>query len=232
MEGLPEVKNDQLVGKNRNRCNHKKWMSLIESHGVRDLRLGLPPLEILNRVFSDLRLYLGSDGNPGESPPGGQHGGGVSGLPPSTSGQFLKKNIKLRSNMSRPKIAKQRRRELLLLDHKHFWNFLFQQVRSGQNLPGLTKVLNISYNAVTRRINTSVRLRKRYEKARQMQLARIGQNWVQTEEEIMLDIQEAGAALRAFKEWMASQDPREESSEEEDDRFQDLRERMNSKKSS
>ena len=130
-------------------------------------------------------------------------------------------------------IAQRRRLTKILFDSPKFWNFLFQQVRSGQNLPGLTKVLNISYNAVTRRINTSVRLRKRYEKARQMQLARIGQNWVQTEEEIMLDIQEAGAALRAFKEWMASQDPREESSEEEeDDRFQDLRERMNSKKSS
>ena len=49
----------------------------------------------------------------------------------------------------------------------------------------------------------------------------------------MLDIQEAGTALRAFKKWMASQDPRKESTEEEeDDRFQDLRERMNSKKSS
>ena len=133
----------------------------------------------------------------------------------------------------RPVIRINRQREQILLNHSQFWNFVFKSIRAGQNLPGLTKVLNISYNAVTRRINTSVRLRKRYEKARQMQLARIGQNWVQTEEEIMLDIQEAGAALRAFKEWMASQDPREESSEEEeDDRFQDLRERMNSKKSS
>ena len=56
---------------------------------------------------------------------------------------------------------------------------------------------------------------------------------MQTEEEIMRDIQKAGTALSAFKEWMASQDPREETSEEEEnDRFQDLRERMNSKKSS
>ena len=101
--------------------------------------------------------------------------------------------------MSRPIISQRRERERLLLGHPQFWNFVFQSIRSGQNLPALCNVLKLSYNGVMRRINSSSRLRKRYARARTTQLSGIQTKWEHREAKIMRDHFEIGSIRRIYR---------------------------------
>ena len=99
-------------------------------------------------------------------------------------------------------IAKNRRRTKLILNTRKFWNFLFLQIRSGQNLPGICKVLNVSYNATIKQINSSISLRKRYEKAKSKQDKRIKHKWSVIESTILSDHREAEKTLIRFHNWL------------------------------
>ena len=92
----------------------------------------------------------------------------------------------------RHKISQRRRRTKLLLNSPRFWNFLFQQIRSGQNLPALCQTLDLSYNAVTRKINSTPTLRRRFTKARSMQHSRIRNKWIKVEQKILEEHFDAG----------------------------------------
>ena len=101
----------------------------------------------------------------------------------------------------RHKISQRRRRTKLLLNSAFFWNFLFQQIRSGQNLPALCQTLDASYNAVTRKINSTPTLQRRYTKARSMQHSRIRNKWAKVEQLILEDHFDAGKSAAEFRRW-------------------------------
>ena len=108
-------------------------------------------------------------------------------------------------------IAQRRRRTKLLLNSAFFWNFLFQQIRSGQNLPALCQTLDLSYNAITRKINSTPTLRRRFTKARSVQHARIRKKWTRIEQQILEDHMDAGKSALEFRKWMeALEDPKPE----------------------
>ncbi len=128
----------------------------------------------------------------------------------------------------RHKISQRRRRTKLLLNSAFFWNFLFQQIRSGQNLPALCQTLDLSYNAITRKINSTSTLRRRYLKARSAQLSRIQKKWIGVEQEILEEHFEAGKSAAEFRRWQeALEDPKPGNQQDEPGApFRDLRERM------
>ena len=102
----------------------------------------------------------------------------------------------------RHKISQRRRRTKLLLNSPKFWNFLFQQIRSGQNLPALCQTLDLSYNAVTRKINSTPTLQRRYTKARSMQHSRIRNKWTRIEQLILEEYFDAGKSAVEFRKWL------------------------------
>ena len=128
----------------------------------------------------------------------------------------------------RHKISQRRRRTKLLLNSPKFWNFLFQQIRSGQNLPALCQTLDLSYNAVTRKINSTPTLRRRFTKARSMQHSRIQEKWTTVEQEILEEHFDAGKSAVEFLKWLdAMEDPKTENQQDgSEDPFQDLEVRM------
>ena len=89
-----------------------------------------------------------------------------------------------------------RRREKLLLAHPMYWKFVFRSIRSGQNLPGLCKVLGVGYNATIGRINASKVLRKRYQKAKLSQEHGLEKKWFDVESEILEDIRKGEPELQ------------------------------------
>ena len=128
----------------------------------------------------------------------------------------------------RHKISQRRRRTKLLLNSAFFWNFLFQQIRSGQNLPALCQTLDLSYNAVTRKINSTPTLRRRFTKARSAQLSQIWKKWTRVEKEILEDHFDAGKSAVELQKWQeALEDPKPGNQQDEPgEPFRDLRERM------
>ena len=111
----------------------------------------------------------------------------------------------------RHKISQRRRRTKLLLNSAFFWNFLFQQIRSGQNLPALCQTLDLTYNAVTRKINSTPTLRRRFTKARSMQHSRIRNKWIKVEQKILEEHFDAGKSTVKFRKWLeAMEDPKPE----------------------
>ena len=122
-------------------------------------------------------------------------------------------------------IAQRRRRTKLLLNSAFFWNFLFQQIRSGQNLPALCQTLDLSYNAVTRKINSTPTLQRRYTKARSMQHSRIRNKWTRIEQQILEDYFDAGKSTVEFRKWQEALDPKPENQKDgSEGPVQDLRE--------
>ena len=89
------------------------------------------------------------------------------------------------------KISARKRREKLMLSHPMFWNFVFRSIRQGQNLPGISKVMDVGYNAIMGRINTSDSLRKRYHKAKFRQEDSLENKWFDIETEIMAEIRQS-----------------------------------------
>ena len=128
----------------------------------------------------------------------------------------------------RHKISQRRRRTKLLLNSPRFWNFLFQQIRSGQNLPALCQTLDLSYNAVTRKINSTPTLRQRFTKARSMQHSRIRNKWTKVEQLILEEHLDAGKSAVEFRKWLeALYDYKTgDLKDGSEDLFQDLRELM------
>ena len=96
-----------------------------------------------------------------------------------------------------------RRREKLLLGHPMYWKFVFRSIRSGQNLPGICKVLGVGYNATIGRINASKVLRKRYQKAKFSQEHGLEKKWFDAESEILEEIKKGEQSLFDYRQWLS-----------------------------
>ena len=130
---------------------------------------------------------------------------------------------------SRPVIRANRRREQILLSHPQFWSFVFKSIRAGQNMPGLCKVLGVSYHATMARIRASKPLMGRFLKAKTTQLTGIEKKWRITKNRILSDIREGEQSLANFQRWV---DENEEEEPEPKDPFWDLRGQVEIKKKS
>ena len=104
---------------------------------------------------------------------------------------------------SRPVTRKNRLREQLLLNHPQFWSFVFKSIRAGQNLPGLCKVLGVSYNTTMARIRASRPLRGRYLKAKTTQVTGLEKKWLTAKNNILEEIREGKKSLTDFRKWIS-----------------------------
>ena len=52
------------------------------------------------------------------------------------------------------------------MNSEKFWDLVFDLIRSGQNLPAITKALDVPYRTLWGWINESEENRQRYEEAR------------------------------------------------------------------
>ena len=66
----------------------------------------------------------------------------------------------------RPKQRSRKYRARRLLNSEQFWDLIFDLIRSGQNLPAISKVLDVPYRTLWGWINESEENRQRYEEAR------------------------------------------------------------------
>ena len=66
----------------------------------------------------------------------------------------------------RPKQRSRKYRARRLLNSEQFWDLIFDLIRSGQNLPAISKVLDVPYRTLWGWIIESEENRQRYEEAR------------------------------------------------------------------
>ena len=52
------------------------------------------------------------------------------------------------------------------MNSEQFWDLIFDLIRNGQNLPAISKVLDVPYRTLWGWINVSEENRQRYEEAR------------------------------------------------------------------
>ena len=52
------------------------------------------------------------------------------------------------------------------MNSEQFWDLIFDLIRNGQNLPAISKVLDVPYRTLWGWINESEEYRQRYEEAR------------------------------------------------------------------
>ena len=55
------------------------------------------------------------------------------------------------------------------MNSEQFWDLIFDLIRSGQNLPAITKALDVPYRTLWGWINESEENRQRYDEAREEQ---------------------------------------------------------------
>ena len=73
----------------------------------------------------------------------------------------------------RPKQRSRKYRARRLLNSKQFWNLVFDLIRSGQNLPAISKAVDVPYRTLWGWINESEENRQRYEESKKEQFLRI-----------------------------------------------------------
>ncbi len=59
------------------------------------------------------------------------------------------------------------------MNSEQFWDLIFDLIRNGQNLPAISKVLDVPYRTLWGWINESEENRQRYDEAREEQFERI-----------------------------------------------------------
>ena len=69
----------------------------------------------------------------------------------------------------RPRQRSRKYRSRRLMNSEQFWDLIFDLIRSGQNLPAITKALDVPYRTLWGWINESEENRQRYEEARKDQ---------------------------------------------------------------
>ncbi len=55
------------------------------------------------------------------------------------------------------------------MNSEQFWDLIFDLIRNGQNLPAISKVLDVPYRTLWGWINKSEEYRQRYDEARKEQ---------------------------------------------------------------
>ena len=73
----------------------------------------------------------------------------------------------------RPRQRSRKYRSRRLMNSEQFWDLIFDLIRSGQNLPAITKALDVPYRTLWGWINESEENRQRYDEAREEQFERI-----------------------------------------------------------
>ena len=85
-------------------------------------------------------------------------------------GQHIPLKIpKFFSMPGRPKQRSQKYRARRLINLEKFWDLVFYLIRSGQNLPAISKSLDVPYRILLGWINESDKNRQRYDEARKEQ---------------------------------------------------------------
>ena len=69
----------------------------------------------------------------------------------------------------RPKQRSRKYRARRLINSEQFWDLIFDLIRSGQNLPAISKALDVPYGTLWGWINESNENRQRYDGARKEQ---------------------------------------------------------------
>ena len=69
----------------------------------------------------------------------------------------------------RPKQRSRKYRVRRLINSEQFWVFIFDLIRSGQNLPAISKAVDVPYRTLWGWINESEENRSRYDDAREVQ---------------------------------------------------------------
>ena len=69
----------------------------------------------------------------------------------------------------RPKQRCRKYRARRLVNSERFWDLIFDLIRNGQNLPAISKALDVPYRTLWGWINESQENRKRYDEAREEQ---------------------------------------------------------------
>ena len=73
----------------------------------------------------------------------------------------------------RPKQRSRKYRVRRLINSEQFWVFIFDLIRSGQNLPAISKAVDVPYRTLWGWISESEEKRKWYDEAREEQGERI-----------------------------------------------------------
>ena len=69
----------------------------------------------------------------------------------------------------RPRHRSRKYRFRRLVNSEQFWDLIFDLIRNGQNLPAISKVLDVPYRTLWGWINKSEEYRQRYDEARKDQ---------------------------------------------------------------
>ena len=77
----------------------------------------------------------------------------------------------------RPKQRSRKYRVRRLINSEQFWDFIFDLIRSGQNLPAISKAVDVPYRTLWGWINESDENRQRYDGARKEQIVLIRQKF-------------------------------------------------------
>ena len=73
----------------------------------------------------------------------------------------------------RPKQRSRKYRARRLVNSEQFWDLVFDLIRSGQNLPAISKAVDVPYRTLWGWINGSEQIRKKYEDAKEKQHEKI-----------------------------------------------------------
>ena len=69
----------------------------------------------------------------------------------------------------RPKQRSQKYRARRLINSEQFWDLVFDLIRNGQNLPAISKAVDVPYRTLWGWINESDENRQRYDKVKEEQ---------------------------------------------------------------
>ena len=69
----------------------------------------------------------------------------------------------------RPKQRSRKYRSRRLINSERFWDLIFDLIRNGQNLPAISKAVDVPYRTLWGWINASEENRQRHEEARKDQ---------------------------------------------------------------
>ena len=79
----------------------------------------------------------------------------------------------------RPRQRSQKYRSRRLINSEQFWDLIFDLIRSGQNLPAISKAVDVPYRTLWGWINESKENRKRYDEAKDEQIEMIDNRIIQ-----------------------------------------------------
>ena len=77
----------------------------------------------------------------------------------------------------RPRKRSRKYRAKRLINSEQFWDLIFNLIRKGQNLPAISKALDVPYRTLWGWINESDENRQRYDGARKEQIVLIRQKF-------------------------------------------------------